>query len=51
MGSLWKVLLLLLLAFSPCVIGCSSQLSEEQAESRDSQDDGEDQDADVGEEQ
>ena len=32
MHSLLRVLILLLLVFSPCVVGCSSRASEEDAE-------------------
>lgn len=38
MRSLWKLLVLCLLAFSPCVSGCSSQISEEEAERREAED-------------
>ena len=52
MHFLLKVLMLLLLLFSPCVVGCSSQMSEEAAERIEAQDEGDDpgEFEDVGEE-
>jgi len=42
MHSLLRVLMLLLLVFSPCAIGCSSQVSEEEAERIEAQEEGAD---------
>ena len=39
MHFLLKVLMLLLLVFSPCAIGCSSRTSEEEAERIEAQED------------
>ena len=48
-----RVLMLLLLLFSPCAIGCSSQMSEEEAERIEAADDAVDPGEldDVGEEE
>ena len=42
MHSLLRVLMLLFLVFSPCVVGCSSQMSEEAAERIEAQEEGDD---------
>jgi len=42
MHSLLRVLVLLLLLFSPCVFGCSSRMSEEKAERIEAQEEGAD---------
>ena len=42
MHFLLKRLMLLLLVFSPCVIGCSSRVSEEEAERIEAQEEGAD---------
>ena len=42
MHYLFRVLMLLLLAFLPCLVGCSSQVSEEAAERIEAQEEGPD---------
>jgi len=48
MHSLLRVLVLMLLLLSPCVAGCSSQMSPEEAERLEAESGDEDADADEG---